>query len=449
MKNNTRETDISKTLQEITDQYSRYAGMQVAICGYTLYERSKEQQENHLTAELWKIIKAYLSDGNSRTLAKQLGTLRKTVIARMEAVSAFTDTFLIYEYILNRMELKFEPQDQEFDNDEEARRVLQIIFADTDNTTINLNIQMMLAQLPVRLTRIKFMDILEDSLALYENSEQSVVEKLLYMVRSAAGLYQPESMKEFPELLQAKAQFEKTNLKELTEEEYYSLTGQLNLVTEKLNSYSDYYADLQEVINPLYILLLTEPNASELIKERNNTLKPLTEWLSGHGEKSDGQELPEELYELFGSTEGELERYAELVHNAEGRICSIADHDSARLSELGLKEQQEVLELCSELASPSLFANLEEESAEPADKEYIERTTKTLQKELELAFAQRDAKRNRAIMAAVMKELPVFFSSRSAVMDYVRYSLDNCRDYSEKRISVDLLCDALSENTTL
>ena len=47
--------------------------------------------------------------------------------------------------------------------------------------------------------------------------------------------------------------------------------------------------------------------------------------------------------------------------------------------------------------------------------------------------------RNRAVMAAVLRELPVFFNNHTEVMNYVRNALEGCRDEKEKKISVELL----------
>ena len=47
--------------------------------------------------------------------------------------------------------------------------------------------------------------------------------------------------------------------------------------------------------------------------------------------------------------------------------------------------------------------------------------------------------RNRAVMAAVLKELPVYFNNHTEVMNYVRNSLASCRDEKEKKISIELL----------
>ena len=58
---------------------------------------------------------------------------------------------------------------------------------------------------------------------------------------------------------------------------------------------------------------------------------------------------------------------------------------------------------------------------------------------LKESFDNGDRSRNRAVMAAVLKELPVFFNSRTEVMNYVRESLSGCRDIYEKSIAVSRL----------
>ena len=87
----------------------------------------------------------------------------------------------------------------------------------------------------------------------------------------------------------------------------------------------------------------------------------------------------------------------------------------------------------------------EEDNIEPADSAFINEATKLLRAELDKVLESKEMSVKRAVMAAVLKELPIFFSSQKEVMEYVQYSLENCRDYSEKRISLDLLHEALDE----
>ena len=57
---------------------------------------------------------------------------------------------------------------------------------------------------------------------------------------------------------------------------------------------------------------------------------------------------------------------------------------------------------------------------------------------LEESLKGRSKTYNRAVMAAVLKELPVFFNSHTEVMNYVLHSLKNCSAEWEKRGAVEM-----------
>lgn len=444
---NVRE-NMEEFLTKLMEDYHVYAGLQFAIYDYSFYETCREcgDSAKELTSKFRLLVSDYLSGNIRQETGQGLLELRNLIIGRMEAVSAFADIFTLYEYILNRMELKFSGESDDFDNDEEAREILKRIFAGSDNSVINLRIQMMLSQLPVRMTKVKFLEIIEDSLALYENSECSTVEKLLYMIRSAAGIYHPEEMDAFPDYLEDERDFAAVKYKEITEVEYDELCERLEEISTSLNELSDYYTGFQEAVNQLYILTLTEPYVSEEAKVAARRTEEITRWIEEHFDETAGEDIPATTMKLFQTTEGELERLSESIKQAEAFTDGLLDHYGRELEEQGLVTQAECLEVCALLSSSSLFVKLEEEeSGEIADRTFIEETTKKLQKEFEQLLEGKETTWKRAVMAAVCKELPVFFPSKTAVMEYVRYSLENCRDYSEKRISVDLLFDQFEE----
>ena len=61
-----------------------------------------------------------------------------------------------------------------------------------------------------------------------------------------------------------------------------------------------------------------------------------------------------------------------------------------------------------------------------------------LEAELRECFGNCEKLVRRAMMASVLKELPVFFVSHTEVMNYVRFTLDNCKDNAEKTASLRL-----------
>lgn len=443
-----KQKDMKTLLSKMMDTYHKYAGLQFPIYDYNLYEQCRDgnDMDKELTAKLRSVIAAHFEGGESGALLEELKALRNLVVEKMEAVSAYTDSFTIYEYILNRMELKFAGEDKPIDDEAETKELLQRVFAGQDQSALNVKVQILLSQLPVRMTRAKFLDMIEDSLKLYENGEQEAVEKFLYMLRSAAGIYQPKRKPEFEALAEAEKEFAVASYKTMEETEYMELVDRMQDVVAELNELSDYYTALQEVINQFYVLLLTADAAGEEAKEAAGKLMGISQYIAEQNQAEEPEELPDELMELFAYAEGKLERLAEEVAKGKSLQSDLLDYSADILKKEGLEEACRMLELCAALNSGSLFVSLEEEdNIEPADSAFINQATKLLQSELEQLLERREMPVKRAVMAAVLKELPVFFRSQKEVMEYVQYSLENCREYSEKRISLDLLHEALDE----
>lgn len=443
-----KQKDMKTLLPKMMDIYHKYAGLQFPIYDYNLYEQCREgsDMDKELTGKLRAVIAEYFADGERSALLAELKELRNLVVEKMEAVSAYTDSFTIYEYILNRMELKFAGEDKPIDDEAETKELLQRVFAGQDQSALNVKVQILLSQLPVRMTRAKFLDMIEDSLKLYENSEQESVEKFLYMLRSAAGIYQPKRKPEFEALMEAEKEFSAASYKRMEETEYMEFVDRMQDVVAELNELSDYYTALQEVINQFYVLLLTADVAGEDAKKAAEKMMGISRYIAEQSITDNPDELPDELMELFAYAEGKLERLAEDVAKGKSLQSDLLDYSADALKHEGLEEQCRMLELCAALNSGSLFVSLEEEdNIEPADSAFINQATKLLQGELEQLLERREMPVKRAVMAAVLKELPVFFRSQKEVMEYVQYSLENCREYSEKRISLDLLHEALDE----
>ena len=235
-----KKKDMKTLLPKMMDTYHKYAGLQFPIYDYNLYEQCREgnDMDKELTGKLRAVIAAYFEGKESGALLDELKELRSIVVEKMEAVSAYTDSFTIYEYILNRMELKFSGEDKPIDDETEARELLQRVFAGGDKSALNVKVQILLSQLPVRMTRAKFLDMIEDSLKLYQGSEQESVEKFLYMLRSAAGIYQPKKKPEFEALAEAEKEFSSASYKTMGETEYMELTDRMQDVVAELNEYS-------------------------------------------------------------------------------------------------------------------------------------------------------------------------------------------------------------------
>ena len=111
-----------------------------------------------------------------------------------------------------------------------------------------------------------------------------------------------------------------------------------------------------------------------------------------------------------------------------------------------LSEEYACLKTSALLMSGSLFADIEKEvQPQTADRAYLKQAADSLLDKLLTAFFAQPLLLNRARIAAVLKELPVFFNSQNDVMDYVRTSLAGCHEKAEKAASIRLMRKLMEE----
>lgn len=103
-----------------------------------------------------------LLDTLSPDAVDRIDALRNRIIAKMEILTAYTDIFQIYEYVLNRVEYRFSESEfgDEYYNDRFEKDIYRYITGDKDNTVINMKLSQIVGQVPMRLSKNKFYDML-------------------------------------------------------------------------------------------------------------------------------------------------------------------------------------------------------------------------------------------------------------------------------------------------
>lgn len=370
-----------------------------------------------------------------KTEVERITALREQVTRRVESLTAYTDLFILYEYMINRMEPKFEKLQEnakELDNDETAREILQWIFSDDEPGLVNERIKEMLSCLPVRMTKGKFMELVQNAFGLYKEADRSSIDLFDYMLRSASGLYQPEGMKEqFPQLEKVRDVLEKAEVSVPDEQMYEEWKQQLSEGTAAVRGLTECYEGIQAIANAFLTVLLTKPyftleaeqdaaRATELVRKLCIEQKADTET-------------------LFAGIEHTMERLSEDIQLLEPLLSLATEKMGKEISELMLTTVHQRLLAVQRLNSGSVYAELlpEEEKELPAG--YLEQVRDRFLAEIKETFSSASRQKNRAVMAAVLKELPVYFNSHTEVMEYVRSSLEQCHDEGEKRVSMELL----------
>lgn len=394
--------DKEKLYSNLENCYAELAYTDLAMVYYSFCEkdsaagefgRDRAVRAQEFRKALEKLIGGCFADADSVTgMREEAYKLRAEIKETVNRMVDKRERIALDEYVNARKgdaSVKFNYED----DDDAARRILQAIFAYDDNPTINENIKTAVYELPVRMTKGRFFDILEDGLKKYIGGPCDAIERAVYMIESAAGIRGEQ------------------------------VTGLDGVDPASLDAEIEYINDIAELCN--YVCVLTECTAGQLEKSKNKAdfLRAIVE--AAADTDSAGAD------EKFIRIEGELERLSEDQVVLEGRFDSVIEEFRDSLT-----EREEKLERMKRLMSASVYADLENGDETEITAEKAEAEFKKLSEKLSGCFAEGDKALNRARMAAVLSSLPVFFNSRTDCMNYVREALSGCRDNYEKNVAV-------------
>ncbi len=79
------------------------------------------------------------------------------------------------------------------------------------------------------------------------------------------------------------------------------------------------------------------------------------------------------------------------------------------------------------------------------DDTYLEEQKEDMVSAYRTLFAENDKMVNRAVMSAVLSELPIFFNNISELQDYIYNTLSICTDKAEKLACIELINGIMAE----
>lgn len=371
--------------------------------------------------------------GLSRKNTSEISNFRKRIVSLMEGFTAYADRLELCEYILNRTEYRFYDCDysEEYYNQKFIKDIIHYVTSDEDNAAINTKISMVVKQLPIRMSKNKFYDLIENTLKLYKDSDKKSVKDYIYMLRTAATLYEPEENEMFDEAGIFINEVLKTDIQDISKERFDSFREKLDELSNRFMMLSDVFILMAEIVNDMYTLSLTNESVMAEEKERRelrNIIAAAREALA------DKIEVSEDIYESFVHYEGLQEKLMEKLYYPDNSFDAIAAAN---------KDAQELenISVIRKLQSTSAFAALEEDVAmlEKADEDFIKAEFSALTEEFDEKFADKSPLCKRGMMAAVLSNLPVFFENFDKFSEYVKTSLMQCSGMEEKKACMSLI----------
>ena len=378
------------------------------------------------------------------SVVEKINHLRDEMTNKMTILTSCTDALQIYEYVLNRVEYGITKENYPVEENELATKVFQYLFRDNDKMVINSKIQMVTAQLPIRMTKSRFFDYLTDTLLIYKGSEKSSVNDFVAMLKSTALLDLPKGYGEdYPEIMEVINIMENVDFKTLDLEGYQTLMEQFSLTTQHLTRLVSNYLLVMEIINDFYATLLAVPYAQK--EEASKTCISMLQGL--HDAFLSSGEIPEEVDEGFMAIEGKQEMLGEDIMQYESILQDVITEHKDTVSWIMADKIFDNLLCISKLLSNSLFINLKEQDnqSEMADEAYITAMRDDLVRLLTDFFDNHAKEVNRAVMAALFSNMPVLFNSQQEIKDYIEYSLTHCGNSSELMACAKILEEMMEE----
>lgn len=395
-----------------------------------------------------------LDDTQRKQLVDHILAMRTEVIDRMQVLTGYVDCFVVYEYILNRIQYRFDekevlPEDTAF-----AQEVMNFIFGSNDNVTINDNLRVVLGQLPMRMTRSHYFDLIKNCISVYKGSEIESLEGFLYMFRTSAMLYKhPAQEQYFTEFAGVLQELMEADYEHMDRTLYELYAEKVRVSASKLNDLSDLYMQIGQIINDVYTLVVTEAYCvdEEKMTVVDDVIRGINAlFLEKEIDLWQREDLLTEedrlnwLAEKLPAVEGQQEKLYQSVNVAEAALDELLEGRAEEIEAAGLSDAFIKLHHLSQLNSSSVFAPLEsQESAGIVTAEIAEQETEKLLSELKELFQGRSRMFRRAIMAATVEKLPTFFKSAQEIADYMMNALNQCDDEAEKYASKQLILEMI------
>lgn len=432
----------------LLDTYREYSAIELTFSAYILAEMMEEkesasQSETSMYSEVIDQMKGVLSESaNHSEHIDKLKKIREKITQIMEVYTSYTDRLVCYDYVLKRMRLDF-AMDADTQNELNAiheeefmQRLMTYAAGNRDQTVIRERFQMLMGEIPVHMTKSKFLEKVNGAITLYNGSDKSSLDEFVYMIRSAAMLLSPEDDEFGDEKIHNfLKRMKEINLNELQPATYLSLCDELEDLSRVIMQVTDFFYSLQKVVNGLYAFCLSRLKEAESTETEKICYDVLNQIVSGKRQE-----------DSLVCLEGKIEKCVERSSILEAVLFETKSSNRDKLEQLGLYEDFTVFATTANLLSDSLFIDLERKNTdELVDMSQIKNVSATLSNELSEQLSSLPKQVKKAVMATVLEKIPVDFNRASEMEEYIRTNLLGCQNYSEKSVVMLELKDMMDE----
>jgi hypothetical protein len=457
-----RKADLDKKLPEyvklLNKQYNYYAVVKMCMNYYTMKSMVEDGDTVDANSDVAKyfnivsgLIEKYIAGDApiDDTALEGISQVRENIEYKMHNLTAYTDGFQVYEYILNRVEARVKGTVEAVDTETLAERMFAYVFQENDTVVINSKLKLLLEQLPVRMTKSKFFDIVTNTLSIYKGGDKASVDEFVDMLRTTVLISKPKGFEnEYPYLFSTYNRLKAADYGNMDEKTFDELLDMLNRGASIINGEASAYMLLQEIVNDVYTILLTHTEGRTANYGETGygaALEILTESVKDISI----DEITEQLMSKFVLLEGVQEDVYETIMVLESCFDDVKNEMDGITDEPDLNKTVDKLCKVEKLLSTSLFIPLDRDtvakSDEVADNDYIMKLRDELEADLKKLFSDNSKQINRSIMCKLISSMPIFMNSQQDIKTYFEYVLNNCNDDSELTACAKLIDEIIEE----
>lgn len=449
-KNKNKDDYLPEYIKRYSGLYMEYSAIQEAFAIYSIYETLLQDLPSDMDLRWidgpFRELFSALKDPDAPESTEGLLRLRDQFTEKMNTLTQYVDSFSIYEHILNRIEYRFKDVVLP-DLDVAKDKMKKYIFSDKDPVITNDKIKSIVSELPVRMTKQRFFDIVSDSMSIYKKSDEQSLVGFGYMLRSNATIGSEFAPVEGLEgLAEFRQKCQETDYDLLDEKGYRALADEMKSYSEKIQFMVDLIMEMERCINHAYVQILLSPYCnleSQGLSDARELVKTLVSKSEHEGNTMSFSEFvvhtdeDRAFYgtsELLEKLEGKQEDVTERVMNFESVLGDLQDEYA---NHPGIPE----LVKCQKLVSSSLFMDLDEKPEESGDvsNEFLQKQTSELLEDFKTFFNENSPLVNRAVMSKILGTVPVFFNTAAEIEDYIDYAIHSCSDDAELMASLDII----------
>ena len=457
-----REDSILKYQQLLGTAFNDYSTIKLSMNLFTLYERIadlldtespdedmmqvRDEMEQYINTLSFSLRTVFVDRKPDASLITDITSIRDKITADMKLLTFYVDAYEIYEYILNRKEPKFRDEElTEIDSAQLAETMFDFVFAEDDKLLINTRIQDMIAQLPVRMTKSHFFDIIANSLMIYRGGEKKSVDGFIESIRDAALLDEPKGLSDrYASLYEFYKELRSVNYESIDKDTVSSLSDKISENADKISAICSDYMMMTEVINDILVVLYTEGlKDSSYLDDRYDTASTI---ISSIVTATDIYEASTDFDELFVKLEGAQEDAYETLASLNANFDDLYN-TYYEMYEGDIQNAFDNLSKVDRLTSTSLFMDIENSGlsvvVDEADEIYINEEKNSLVEDFKAHFENLGKSERRSVMAKVMSLMPVFFNTKQEIKEYFEYALSSCSDLAEMTACKELIDDLI------